>query len=78
MPRFAELTTCYSARNVTEGNLTRVVEQARVCPTPLRVHPAYSTNYILVAQLLGMAALPFAILITLNLRLYRVVKVRSG
>ena len=47
----------------------------RICPTKLRVSLSYTRDYILIANFVGMALIPFAILTILNLKLFRTIKV---
>lgn len=81
LTRFAELTTCYTERNVTtpwtgaEGLVPRTVLVPQVCPTALRKSLSYTRDYILIANFLVMALLPFILLAVLNYRLYRTIRV---
>ena len=46
-----------------------------LCPTALRVDRSYTRDYILIANFVGMAFIPFAILTLLNLKLFQAIKV---
>ena len=51
------------------------IMMVRICPTKLRVSLSYTRDYILIANFVGMALIPFAILTILNLKLFRTIKV---
>jgi len=57
------------------ANLTSLVVMVpRVCPTALRKSHWYTRYYILMANFLVMALVPFSLLVGLNFKLYRTVQ----
>ena len=49
----------------------------RICPTKMRLSLTYTRDYILIANFVGMALIPFVILTILNLKLFRAIKVNT-
>ena len=49
----------------------------RICPTKMRLSLTYTRDYILIANFIGMALIPFVILTILNLKLFRAIKVST-
>ena len=79
LPRFAELHTsagpCFS---LDPSNTTTARLPPRVCPTDLRVNLLYAGGFVLIANFLVMVLAPFIILITLNTKLIRIIKVGTS
>ena len=48
----------------------------RVCPSSLRTDMSYTRDYIFIANFLGMALIPFALLAIINFKLFRTIKVK--
>jgi len=79
IPRFFELKCVQVEQNVTvldpeteeEMNLTRVVPQVQ--PRDLRKDPLYSHYYVLLANSFALGFIPMAVLIILNLCIYRTI-----
>ena len=69
IPRFMELKTCYIIRNVTDS-----VIFPEICPTMLRKKLSYTRDYILIANFLMMALIPFLLLALLNYMLFRTIQ----
>ena len=47
----------------------------RLCPSSLRTNLSYTRDYIFIANFLGMALIPFALLAIINFKLFRTIKV---
>ena len=60
---------CFFSMKQTINNLPRI------CPTKMRLSLSYTRDYILIANFVGMAFIPFAILTLLNLKLFQAIKV---
>jgi len=76
IPRFGELSTCYTGKNATDEilNISTMVTMPYICPTAMRKNLSYTRDYILIANFIGMALIPFVILAVLNFKLYRKIK----
>ena len=46
-----------------------------LCPTPMRLDPSYTRDYILIANFVTMALIPLILLTTLNFKLFQTIKV---
>ena len=69
IPRFMELKTCYSIKNVS----TKILFP-EICPTNLRKNLSYTRDYILIANFLVMALIPFILLSVFNYLLFRTIQ----
>lgn len=79
IPHFTELNTCYKMMNMTmvsiNGSMnTTLVPVPRLCPSSLRTNLSYTRDYIFIANFLGMALIPFALLAIINFKLFRTIK----
>ena len=68
IPRFMELKTCY--KSVSNISITF----PEICPTILRTKLSYTRDYILIANFLMMALIPFLLLAILNYMLFRTIQ----
>ena len=69
IPRFMELKTCYRIRNISGS-----IKLPEICPTFLRKNLSYTRDYILIANFLVMALIPFLLLAVLNYLLFRTIQ----
>ena len=53
--------------------INSTTEQYSICPTPMRMDPRYIRDYILLANFIMMAFLPFLILTVTNTLIYRTI-----
>ena len=64
-----ELQTCYKDSNVSE-----TIFLPEICPTVLRSNLSYTRDYILIANFLLMALIPFLLLALLNYLLFKTIQ----
>ncbi len=72
IPRFFELQTEMKLTNMTnESNLTEEIMMPQVVMTDIRKNPAYSRDYVMIANSISLIVIPMLVLIILNSFIFR-------